>query len=372
MLFVEAVMGQSLSLKRDLPALPSNACAARGYVYEMPQTPSTEVAEGAESLASEASQAAILGQYEQARDLLREGTALDGTSSSLSYSLGRLLESGGELESALAEYCRFVVIAPSAGEAADVEQRIESIGIAVGALGLSSARAAFEAGLGSFDRGDYDQAVLDFSRALVEQSDWDQAHFNRAVAYLSSGREAAGVADLEFYLELAPQASDRAEIEGLLEELGPIVEYNPRTALVSGLFIPGMGYFYSGRPGAGILALSAAGASLGFAILNKEVKVSCLSPPVNGQCPRGEIISEGQKRPMLVPGLAVATAITIFGAIHASRGVRRSALQASRGGGLEASLPRTSLWGWEPTLRVEPALVSPRGGAFRAELEVRF
>jgi len=41
-------------------------------------------AAGAESLASEASQAAILGQYEQARNLLREGTAPDETSPSLS------------------------------------------------------------------------------------------------------------------------------------------------------------------------------------------------------------------------------------------------------------------------------------------------
>jgi tetratricopeptide (TPR) repeat protein len=371
MLFVEAAMGQSLSLKRDLPSLPSNACAARGYVYEVPQTPSTEAAEGAESLASEASQAAILGQYEQARDLLREGTALDGTSSSLSYSLGRLLESGGELEPALAEYCRFMVIAPSAGEAADVEQRIESIGIAVGALGLSPARAAFEAGLGSFDRGDYDQAVFDFSRALVEQPDWDQAHFNRAVSHLTSGRDAAGAADLEFYLELAPQASDRAEVEGLLEELGPIVEYSPRTALVSGLFIPGMGYFYSGRPGAGIVALGAAATGIGLAILHKEVKVNCLSPPVNGECPPGARDSEEESRPLLVPGLAAAAVITVAGAIHASRGVRSGAVQLSDGGGLEGRLSFLALRGSEPVLRVEPVTDSSSRG-FRAELEVRF
>ena len=97
-----------------------------------------------------------------------------------------------------------MVIAPGAGETADVAERIESVGMGVGALGASPARAAFEDGVGSFDRVEYDQAVLDFSRALVERPDWDQAHFNRAVAHLRSGRDAAGAADLEFYLELGP------------------------------------------------------------------------------------------------------------------------------------------------------------------------
>ena len=87
LLWVGAAAGQELLLKRDLAPLPSNACDARGYVYEPAAIPSAEARAGGESLASEASQAAILGQYEQARNLLREGTALDETSPSLSYSL---------------------------------------------------------------------------------------------------------------------------------------------------------------------------------------------------------------------------------------------------------------------------------------------
>ena len=333
--------------------------------------PSPEEASEAEGLASEAGQATILGQYERARSLLAEAVGLDPTSSTISYSFGRLLEGDGEPEEALSEYCRFLGIDPDVPEIGDVQTRVQRIGTEVGALGVTPARAAFEEGVVAFDRADFDQAVLDFSRALVESPDWDQAHFNRAVAYLSSGRDAAGAADLEFYLELAPEANDRVEIEELLEEIGPVTVYSPRTALVSGLLIPGIGYFYSGRPGAGILALGAAGAAAGFAILHKEVQIDCLVPPVNGECTPGDARGESSTRPLLVPGLAAAAVIAIFGAIHASRGARQDAVQLSADGGLEGLLPILSLRGSEPTLRVEPAY-GLKGGEVRAELEVRF
>ena len=286
-LCVGGLAAQDLSLKRDLPPLPSNACEARGYVFAPDPVPSPEAATEAEGLASEANQATILGQYQRARTVLSEAVGLDRTSASVSYSFGRLLEGGGEQEAALSEFCRFLGIDPQEPEITDVEERVERIGIEVGALGVSPARAALEEGIRAFDLGDYDGAVLDFSRALVELPDWNQAHFNRALAYLDSGRAAAGAADLQFYLELAPEAADRAEIESLLNELAPLTEYSPRTAFVRGLFIPGMGHFYSGRPGLGILVLGAAGTSIGFAILHKEIEIGCLSPPVNEECPQG-------------------------------------------------------------------------------------
>ena len=180
--------------------------ARRGLRLCSGSSPLPAAASEAEGLASEANQATILGQYQEARTLLSEAAGLDRTSASVSYSLGRLLEGGGEQEAALSEFCRFLGIDPQAPEITDVEERVERIGIEVGALGVSPARAALEEGMRAFDLGDYDGAVLDFSRALVELPDWDQAHFNRAVAYLDSGRAAAGAADLQFYLELAPEA----------------------------------------------------------------------------------------------------------------------------------------------------------------------
>ena len=370
-LHVGGLAGQDLILRRDLPPLPVNACEARGYVFAAGPAPVSEVALDAEGLASEASQAAILGEYQRARDLLAEAAETDPTSSTISYSFGRLLEGGGELEPALAEYCRFLVIAPDAVEVEDVEQRVERIGREVGALGASPARAAFEEGIASFDRADYDQAILDFSRALVEQPEWGQAHYNRAVAYLRSDRDAAGAADLEFDLELAPEAEDRDEIEALLAEIGPVTQYSPQRALVSGLFIPGMGYFYPGRSGAGILALGAAGAAAGFAILQTEVNVQCASPPVNGECPAGQVVSETTKRPLLLPGLAAAAAITVFGAVHASRGARSGTIQLSDGGGLEGPIPFLSSRDAESMLRIEPTR-GLDGAGVRAEVEVRF
>ena len=63
--------------------------------------------------------------------------------------------------------------------------------------------------------------------------------------------------------------------------------------------------------------------------------------------------------------------ITIFGAIHASRGVRQSTLQLSEQGGLEGSLRFLSLLGSNPLLRVAPRALS-LGGGVSVELEVRF
>ena len=223
-LCVNGVVGQELSIKRDLPALPSNACEARGFAFELDPYPSEEAEAEAEGLASDANLAAILGEYDRARSLLSEASALHPRSTSISYRFGRLLEDGGEREAALSEFCRFIVIDAQAVEVAEVEVRIERIGLEVGAVGAGSARVAFEDGVSSFDLGDYEEAVLDFSRALVELPDWDQAHFNRAVAYLQSGRDASGAADLEWYLELVPDASDRVEVEVVLDALGPVTE----------------------------------------------------------------------------------------------------------------------------------------------------
>jgi tetratricopeptide (TPR) repeat protein len=369
----EAAVLEVLPLKRDLPPLPSNACEARDFAFGQVSTPSPEAVADAQRLSSEASQAAILGQYEQARSLLSGAAALDPSSTSVSYQLGRLLEDGGDREGALREYCRFLALGGEAAEVAEVEGRVENVGRALGVFGAEAARTALAAGIDAFDRGEYDEAVRAFSGALVELPDWDQAHFNRAVAYLRSGRQDAGVADLEWYLEISPDAVDRPAVEAQLAALEPPAEavYNPRTALVTGLVLPGMGHFYTGRPAYGILLLGTAGASAGFGLLYKKVEVDCLSPPVNGECPIEDQLSRKETQPFLIPGLATAGAITIWGAINAYRGARLGPIQLSRNGGIRGTIPQLTMGESVPVFTIEPR-VGREGGALRAELEVRF
>ena len=369
----EAAVLEVLPLKRDLPPLPSNACEAREFSFPAVTPASDEAAADAQRLASDASQAAILGQYDQARSLLSDATSRDPSSTSVSYALGRLLEDGGDQEAALREYCRFLTLGGEPSELREVEGRVENVGRALGVFGAEAARTALAAGIDAFDRGDYDEAVRNFSSALIELPDWDQAHFNRAVAYLRSGRQDAGVADLEWYLEISPAAADRLAVEAQLAALEPPAEavYNPRTALVTGLVLPGMGHFYTGRPAYGILLLGTAGASAGFGLLYKKVEVECLSPPVNGECPIEDQLSRKETRPYLIPGLATAGAITIFGAINAYRGARIGPVQLSRNGGIQSAIPQLTLGESVPVFRVEPR-VSREGSALRAELEVRF
>jgi hypothetical protein len=230
-----------------------------------------------------------------------------------------------------------------------------------------------EAGIDAFDRGSYDEAVRHFSGALVELPDWDQAHFNRAVAYLRSGRQDAGVADLEWYLEISPEAVDRLAVEAQLAALEPPAEavYSPRTALVTGLVLPGMGHFYTGRPAYGILLLGTAGASAGFGLLYKKIEIGCSIQPVGGECPLEFQLERKETRPFLVPGLATAGAITLFGAINAYRGARLGPVQMSRNGGIQGTIPQLTMGRSVPVFRVEPKL-GREGGALRAELEVRF
>ena len=154
-------------------------------------------------------------------------------------------------------------------------------------------------------------------------------------------------------------------------------------ALATGMLVPGMGHFYSGRPGPGLLVLAGAVGSASAALSYRRVDVECLSIPIDGECPPGQERGREESRPLLVPGLAAAVAITLGGAIHAYRGVRRSARSeasaGSRGSGvrppplgmLETTLPALSSTGVETRLRLEPEAVRGAAG-LRATLELRF
>jgi hypothetical protein len=147
--------------------------------------------------------------------------------------------------------------------------------------------------------------------------------------------------------------------------------YNPSTTLLSGMFVPGMGHFYSGRPLAGTLVLAAAAGGIAAGFLIKDVEVRCLSLPVDGQCPPGQIESRVETQPMMVPGLAAALVMTVGGAIHAFLGARRGAVAATalvtpdglRMGRLAGKI--------EPILYVEPVAVYG-GTAWGARAEFRF
>ena len=318
------VTAQELPLRRALPPAPADPCGvATAEISGIPQTSADQAAE-ADRRVADANQAAILGDPQRALMLLAEAAALDPASPLLRYRLGRAMEEMGEEDGAVAEYCRYLALAPNGPEGAEVRGRLDGTSPFTRRAAALEAYAAFSDGIEAYDRGEYETSALHFSRALVLEADWDAAHYNRGVAYVRAGRLGAGSADLGWYLELNPEAEDRAVIETRLQALQSAPAYSPSTALLSGILIPGMGHFYSGRPGAGFLVLAVAGGSASAGLLVREVEISCLGLPVNGECPPGQIAGRDESRPFLVPGLAVAAVVTVAGAIHAFRGARRS------------------------------------------------
>lgn len=360
---------QELPLKRDLPPGP---CEARVPVGVSSETPSESDRQEAERLSSEANQAAILGDQDGAIVLLREAAELDPLSSAVAYRLARILEDAGEAEAALGEFCRYLALEPDAPDATDTRLRTERLADPDRTPLSPAARSAFEQGVTAFDQGAYDEAARHFSGAILQGPDWDDAYYNRGVSYLRAGRAVAAAADLQWYLETNPAAGDREAVQANLRRIAPAPQYSPGIALTTGLLVPGMGQFYSGRPGLGFLVLSTAGTAATVGFLHKKVEVDCLQIPADGVCPPDQILDERVKRPLLVPGLAAAAAITVVGAILAFRGARGSNPQLSSGGGeLQLALPDVGSGRMTPSLKLGPASWREGGGA-RLLLEVRF
>ncbi|MEX1258281.1 MAG: tetratricopeptide repeat protein [Gemmatimonadota bacterium] len=364
---------QELPLKLPAGPLPPGPCEIVAQQLESLDPPSSEEVAEADRLAGSANQAAILGDNVQARALLREAVRLDPSLPSLRYRLGRLLADTGIQEESLAEYCAYLALEPNGPDAADVARRLSEFPAFAERQAQIEAESALLAGVAAYDRGDFEGAIRDFTRAILLRPDWEEAHYNRGLAYARSGRLPASEADLVYYLDLSPQASDRAAVEARIRAMRPAEEpaYSPATTLVSGMFVPGMGHFYSGRPVAGslVLALAAGGLAAGFLVT--EVEVRCLGLPVNGECPAGQVESRRETRPLLVPGLAAAAVVTVGGAIHAFLGARRGANAATALLTPEGFRPEWLAGRLEPVVRLGPVSL-PGGTAWRASAELRF
>lgn len=336
---------QELPLKRTLSVAGESPCVVAGFGNLPPVDVSDEDRDEADRLAGEASQAAILGNQARAEELLGEAAELDPSSAGIAYRLARTLEEAGAEDAAVGQLCRYLALEPEGADADDVQRRIDRLAPEPGDVIPEPARLAFQQGVERFDAGEFAQATQQFSRALVELVDWDLAHYNRAVASLRLGRENAGLAGLERYLELRPDAEDREQVAARLGDRAPPVVaagrgYSASTALLTGLLVPGMGHFYSDRPWMGFLYLLGAGGSATFGLAYEEVAISCRVIPTDGNCPSEEILGRDKDRPYLVHGLVGAGVLTVLGAVHAALGIgERSSPQGGSSSGLGFSLP---------------------------------
>ena len=316
---------QELALKRNATRPQATACP----VAPLPRQPGTTQRDEARRLAGAAQEAAIAGNQREAREQFARAAQLDPTNEDIAYQYGRTLEDAGSPADALREYCRYITLAPASGDAADVRGRIAALAPPTPAFrGADQAVAPFREGIAGYDRARYDEAELAFGRAITEAAGWPEAYYNRAIARLAQRKSAPAVTDLQRYLELKPDASDRVTVLNEITRIQRPLPYTPGSALGGGIVLPSFGQFYTRRPLLGVGVLAATAGAVAYALPTERTvrQDSAYVRLVNGDSvlqPSGpsRLVTE---RPNLTTGLAVAAGITVVAAVESYLYARRA------------------------------------------------
>lgn len=349
-----ALAGQTLPLQRDYPGSGPFQCPT-------PLTPGQPTAAQraqAGQLASDAVQAVILGDLERAEALLSRAAEVDMSSADLAYRHARVLEDLDRIDGAMLEFCRSMSLNAESSDIDDAQQRLEDLYETVRERLPDEARDAFIAGIVQADSSFYTGAISAFSVAIEAAPDWGAPVYNRALVYESLGMIRESLSDYRLYLEIAPTSIDPvvamvSERIGLLEGLASAGTASPGGALVLGV-LPGMGHYYTRRPLGGSLVLAVTTGVIAAGFIFKDVTVECVTDPMGMVCPPEDVVGESTDRPLLLPALGVAAAVTLIGAIDAfvrAKGNRDEAIAIT--GGPEDTVAS----GW----RLRPPSVSARG-----------
>ncbi len=111
--------------------LPVSALPGRCVNAAVPRAPVSDSAKtAAREIAGRAQAASIVGDNAAASTLYQPAARLDPTDATIAYALGRGYEAAADPR-AMAQYCRFLALTPSAPEAADVRQRIAQLALAL-------------------------------------------------------------------------------------------------------------------------------------------------------------------------------------------------------------------------------------------------
>ncbi len=302
-------------------------CAAQAT--RLPGTPAplpADVRARVDSLLVAGSQAAILGELITARESFRAAAELDPSNPVVAYRLARTLDEHGESAEAVAEYCRYLSLAPADATSAAVRDRIH----ALSANGEGPPRApwavAMSEGFQAFEGGRYRDAVQAFTRVIELRPDWADGYFNRALAYTADGRPEIAANDFQTYLTLAPGADDalavREHVDRLQADAAQAAAVRmvqtriarPGNALAQGLIIPGLGQHATGRTGLGLVVLAAAAGAVYYGMRQQEVVHTRGAYDPFGNYYEYEVTT--LERPYQVHGISAAAAIAVLSAIE--------------------------------------------------------
>ena len=294
--------------------------------WEVPAPPGERMRDAAVELSTEANQALVTGDLARARERFEQAAQLNGRSAELHYGLGRVLEQIGELQPALAAYCRVLALDPEGSEASgtaeDARLRRDALMAMLNEQVPYTARVVFERGARSAEEGRHAEAAQQFGTAAARAPRWPEAFYNEGVALARLGRYDDAAARLARYLELRPNAHDAVEVARSIGQLeragGSRSAAGSSSALALGFVVPGLGQFYSGRSTAGMAVLAAAAGAVAAGFLIRRADVRCLSTPEPGEsCPAGNVVSRTVTRPYLTSALVAAGAVTAVAAAEA-------------------------------------------------------
>ncbi len=294
-------------------------------------SPTEQQRQRARDLAQRGQQSAILGDSPAALRDLRDASVLDPTDPDLAYQLARAYETAKDAANAAKEYCRFLALSPTALEAGEILEKVRILAPPRADPAIASALAVFRSGVAAFERGQMAAADTAFTQAIVFDSTWADAYYNRANVRVMLGDRASARADFEQYLKFKAGAVDRAAVADRIAALGQ-PKFSPFGALVLGAVIPGAGEFYTRRPIRGLLTLVAIGGAAGYGLLQKSKTISVQETATDpfGRPYTYTSTRLTSERPNLITGAIVAGSVAALSALDAAIFAYTSGTEAQR------------------------------------------
>ncbi|HET7456370.1 MAG TPA: tetratricopeptide repeat protein [Gemmatimonadaceae bacterium] len=263
-------------------------------------------------------EASVVGDHRVARDLFQQAAQLNAADERVPYYLGRSLEELKQTPQAVAQYCRYLTLAPTGFDADDVRARLDRLGggdrSATLAAGKRSAAATrFRAAVDAADRGRASDAERGFGDVIAQLPNAAEAYYDRGVVRATRRDFGGAAADLERYLALRPAADDAPAVRERLELLRRAAT-SPTMALTGGLVVPGFGQFYTGQPVLGLAVIGGVAGGVYYALRQSPQQRTTTYPkPFGGTY---DVIDTIQVRKNKGAGLAIAGGAALIGAIE--------------------------------------------------------
>ncbi len=304
------LVAQELPLKRTAPAAIVIACPA----FIAPIGPVRAQTDEANRMAALGAEAALEGDHKSARDLLLQAAQLSQGDASLAYRLGRENEEMGDKPDAILEYCRYLFLSPTAGDAARIRDKIAEI-----VPGPELARGTtlverFRDGVQAYDRSDWGSAEQAFSDVIAAEPGFAPGFYDHALALAHQHHQLAAIRDFDQYIRLTPAAGDSDAVSQ--RELALHRELPSATAAFWLGLIPGGGQYYTRQPLLGVLVTGASAGAVVWGVQSRTVTKTATYTDRNGHPYMQNYQTTDQKN--LGAGIAAAAGVTLLGAIEAA------------------------------------------------------